>query len=64
MLNPKENPHLKYLNRKDHGYVLLTLTKKQALAEYKVVPTNKKRVYGVAIAISFIIKSGTTKLNN
>ncbi|WP_179009634.1 alkaline phosphatase D family protein [Winogradskyella forsetii] len=64
MLNPKSNPHLKYLNRRDHGYVLLTLTEKQALAEYKVVPTNKKRMSGVAVDTSFVIQSGTTKIGN
>jgi alkaline phosphatase D len=33
------NPHIKYLNDRDHGYLLLTLTPQQARAEYFVVET-------------------------
>lgn len=33
------NPHIKYLNDRDHGYLLLTLTPEKARAEYFVVET-------------------------
>lgn len=33
------NPHLKYLNNRDHGYLLLTLTSRKAIAEWWFVET-------------------------
>ncbi|MBS1951589.1 MAG: Phosphodiesterase/alkaline phosphatase D [Cytophagales bacterium] len=35
----KINPHVKYLNNRDHGYMLLTLTREKAKAEWWFVET-------------------------
>ncbi len=37
------NPHLKYTNMRDHGYLLLTLDRESALADWRYVETVAKR---------------------
>jgi len=39
----KLNPHVKYLNARDHGYLLLTLTAKKSKAEWFYVETLRKQ---------------------
>jgi alkaline phosphatase D len=38
----KENPHIKYVNDRDHGYLLLTLYPQQSKAEWYYVETLRK----------------------
>jgi len=57
------NPHLKYVNMRDHGYLLLDISSDQVKAEYKIVPTLKKRTNEVRIDETFFVKSGYPKLN-
>ncbi len=40
----KDNPHLKYGNARDHGYLLLTLTEKEAVAEWWYVHTLRHKI--------------------
>lgn len=53
MLN--QNPHIKYLNDRDHGYLLLTLYKQKAKAEWYYVETlreiNSKEQLGKRIEV-------------
>lgn len=62
IVNTPVNPHLKYANMRDHGYLLLTLTPEQARADYKFVPTLKERTNEVATQQSMIVQSGEVKL--
>ncbi len=39
LVAPEYNPHLKYVNLRDHGYLLLTLTPEAATAEWRFVET-------------------------
>lgn len=56
------NPHLKYVNMRDHGYLKLIITPNDVTAEYKIVPTLKERTSKVTIDKSFKVNKGTTKL--
>ena len=58
----KVNPHLKYVNMRDHGYLKLIITPNDITAEYKIVPTLKERTSKATIDKSFKVKKGTTKL--
>lgn len=56
------NPHLKYVNMRDHGYLKISLNGEQAIAEYKIVPTLKTRTSETKVDKAFVVKSGTKKL--
>ncbi|NNK29008.1 MAG: phosphodiesterase, partial [Flavobacteriaceae bacterium] len=43
IMSPDLNPHLKFTNMRDHGYLLLTLTEEEATANFKIVNTNRRR---------------------
>ncbi|MBI3439958.1 MAG: alkaline phosphatase D family protein [Proteobacteria bacterium] len=49
------NPHIKWTDQTDHGFILLTLTKTQAKAEYFVVSTILTKQYETRVAASFIV---------
>jgi alkaline phosphatase D len=53
----KYNPHVRYCNLTDHGYVSLTIRKDQALAEFVYVETVKTRDLSVTTAVSFLVPS-------
>ncbi len=57
-----KNPHIKYLNDRDHGYLLLTLTSEKAKAEYFVVET-LRAIDGRERRDTILqVKSGTVRL--
>ncbi len=60
--NPVYNPHLKYVNLKEHGYLLLSLTKDQAIAKWYYVPTVKNPVNKEMLGKELIVKNGESKL--
>jgi len=60
--NSPVNPHLKYSNLRDHGYLLLSLTKKSATASWYFVDLNNSSS-GVKI-YSTTTNSGDNRLNN
>lgn len=62
IVNTDINPHLKYVNMRDHGYLLLTLNHEKVQAAYKVVSTLKEKDASVKTDKTFIVNTGTTKL--
>lgn len=62
LVNSKFNPHLKYVNMRDHGYLKLTLDQELAKAEFIIVPDISTSNQETKIDTMFHVKSGTTKL--
>ncbi len=58
----KGNPHLKYNNLADHGYVLLTLNQKQASARYFFVDTVKEPSKAERLSYQAIVSSGEPRI--
>ncbi|HAC24135.1 MAG TPA: alkaline phosphatase [Cytophagales bacterium] len=58
----KSNPHIKYLNARDHGYLLLILRPEQAKAEWYFVNTLRTRDSGEQLARSFSVARGQVVL--
>ncbi|MEM6805352.1 MAG: alkaline phosphatase D family protein [Bacteroidota bacterium] len=63
IINSDLNPHLKYTNMRDHGYVLLNLSPEKARATFHFVETNRKRTKEMKPEIAFEVLSGETKLH-
>ncbi|MBV6646895.1 MAG: alkaline phosphatase D family protein, partial [Cyclobacteriaceae bacterium] len=62
IVNSPVNPHLKYANLRDHGYLLLTLTKEEAIADWYYVETVKERSEKEYLGKRAKVKSGEVKL--
>ncbi|NNE15196.1 MAG: alkaline phosphatase D family protein, partial [Saprospiraceae bacterium] len=60
--NSDVNPHLKYVNMRDHGYLILTLDSDKVEADFKIVTTLKERDTSVKSDKKFVVKKGSTKL--
>ncbi len=60
--NSDINPHLKYVNMRDHGYLKLIIDKDELTAEFKSVTTLKERNSNTLIDRSYKVKKGSTKL--
>ena len=58
------NPHIKYNNNRDHGFLLLTLTPSHAKAEWYYVETLRKEGSNAFLAKEMYVKKGTTHLLN
>ncbi len=58
------NPHLKYANLRDHGYLVLRLTEKQAKAEWNIVSTVRDKKFTTSIDKSLVVNSGEVKLRS
>ena len=56
------NPHLKYVNMRDHGYLKLSIRSDEIMAEYKIVPTLKSRTSETTIDKKFKVSSGKARL--
>ncbi len=56
------NPHIKYSNNRDHGYLILTLTPSQADAEWYYVSTLRKQGSEVSLGKKISVQKGTTKI--
>lgn len=59
---PQYNPHLRYVNMRDHGYLKLSLTAKSLKAEYKIVPTLLERSATTKTDKTFTAQRGTPRL--
>ncbi|MEE9373189.1 MAG: alkaline phosphatase D family protein [Saprospiraceae bacterium] len=57
-----DNPHLKYVNGRDHGYMILKLTKEEARVDWYFVNNIKEKDSGEKWAKSMRVKKGTTKI--
>jgi alkaline phosphatase D len=58
----KLNPHLKYINNRDHGYMLLTLTQQKAKAEWWFVNTIRLPETGEFLGKRAQVRRGTVKI--
>ncbi|MBY0435520.1 MAG: alkaline phosphatase D family protein, partial [Cyclobacteriaceae bacterium] len=58
----KSNPHVKYLDDRDHGYLLLTLYNDRSKAEWYYVKTVRQPETEEFLAKKFEVKKGTVKL--
>jgi alkaline phosphatase D len=58
----KANPHLKYGNARDHGYLLLTLTTEKARAEWWYVSTLRQPIATEKMGKRMEVAKGTFKL--
>lgn len=56
------NPHAKYTNMRDHGYMVLTLTEEKAMAEWKFMSTIKERSLAIKETKQMWVNSGEVKL--
>lgn len=57
------NPHLRYVNMRDHGYLKLSLTKETLKAEYKIVPTLLERTSESKVDTIITARRGIVRLN-
>ena len=62
LAHPKLNPHLKYINLRNHGYLLLNINSDEVLAEWHYVDQIKQPSASVRIGKSYVIKNGSYKL--
>jgi alkaline phosphatase D len=58
----KRNPHIKYNNHRDHGYLLLTLYPTQTKAEWYFMETLKQPVSNQILGKKFIVTKGSNRL--
>ena len=56
------NPHLRYTNMRDHGYLLLTLTDSLATADFKIIETTKKETKSIRTDRTYHVRSGSNRL--
>ncbi|MFN3840021.1 MAG: alkaline phosphatase D family protein [Cyclobacteriaceae bacterium] len=57
------NPHIKYLNDRDHGYLLLTLKPDKAKADYYFMETLRQPDKRERLEKTLEVRKGNTKLN-
>jgi len=53
------NPHIKWTDQTEHGFILVTLTRSQAKAEYFVVSTIQTKQYQTRLAAAFTTAPNT-----
>ena len=58
----KNNPHMKYCNNKDHGYLVLKVSKDELIAEFNYASTIKKPEATKIIEKVYHVKSGSAVL--
>ncbi|MEO0470848.1 MAG: alkaline phosphatase D family protein [Bacteroidota bacterium] len=62
IVNSSINPHLKYCNMRDHGYVLLSIDGEKAVADFRFVGHPNRKSDQVGTGKSFVVKTGETVL--
>ena len=60
--NSAINPHLKYVNMRDHGYLKLIINENDVVAEFKMISTLKEKNANTTIDKTFKVEKGKTKL--
>ena len=63
IVNSDINPHLKWTNMRDHGYLVLTLNNERASAEWKSMMTLRKPSLEIKETKTMWVNSGEVKLN-
>ncbi|MFT4737993.1 MAG: alkaline phosphatase D [Cyclobacteriaceae bacterium] len=62
--NSPLNPHLKYTNMRDHGYLIITLSDKEVLATWKYTETPRERNRSIKSSVSMKSASGSNRLES
>ncbi len=62
IVNNSVNPHLKYVNMRDHGYLKLSIRPDRVMAAFKIVPTLEVPNANTTVDQSFTVQNGRTKL--
>jgi len=62
IVNSALNPHLKYTNMRDHGYLLLHLTPEKAHAQFKFVESVREKTTEMKAPVEFEVIAGENKL--
>ncbi|MDX1470354.1 MAG: alkaline phosphatase D family protein [Flavobacteriaceae bacterium] len=62
VVKPEFNPHLKYVNMRDHGYLLLSLYPSWGKAEFKTIATTREPDSTVKTDRTFKFDAGSQKL--
>lgn len=62
-VHPNFNPHLKYVNLRDHGYLLLTLNQEETIAEWYYVDQIKERTSKEQMGKRYVVKNGSNTLS-
>ncbi|MEO0896761.1 MAG: alkaline phosphatase D family protein [Bacteroidota bacterium] len=60
---PQKNPHLKWFNLTEHGYISLDISKEASVANWNFVDTIDEVKEGARVAKTLTIKNKITKLN-
>ncbi|MEL7118531.1 MAG: alkaline phosphatase D family protein [Bacteroidota bacterium] len=61
-MDPEYNPHMKYNNQRDHGYILLTLSSSEATAQFRVVQSIREKTPVEKTDKTISVKSGSHDL--
>ena len=59
---PQYNPHLKYVNLRDHGYLLLTLNIREAIAEWYYVDKINEASSTEKLGMRYVVNGGNYQL--
>ena len=63
IVNSPINPHLKYTNMRDHGYMILKVMPEQTMAVWKYVETLKEPDHSIKATKAYSVRTGEVKLN-
>ncbi|MEM6523160.1 MAG: alkaline phosphatase D family protein [Bacteroidota bacterium] len=63
IVNSPINPHLKYANLRDHGYLILTLSEEQARADWYYVESLTNKTANERLGKTVTTKSGSNRLS-
>ncbi|PTB96613.1 hypothetical protein C9994_06575 [Marivirga lumbricoides] len=64
IVNSNINPHLKYANLRDHGYLLLTLNDSSAIAEWHYVESTRERSNKEKAVVKTMVRANSNRLGN
>lgn len=58
----KNNPHMKYCNNTDHGYLILNVSKDELVAEFIYATTVRKPIANKIVEKTYTVKNGSSVL--
>ena len=64
IVNSPKNPHLKYTNMRDHGYLELALSQEKAIARWFYTPSRVKASREMILGMEKVTPSGSNKIQD
>ncbi len=58
----ENNPHIKYLNQEDHGYMVLTISSEEVVAKFYYAESIRTRTASKDLEKTFVVKKGSKVL--